>query len=141
MKYVIDTSVAFKWVVPEPDSAKALLLLDDFRNAIHDLHGPSVFSIELAHALTRAERQGRVPMGQAAVLWGDVMVLPPRFHDDAPLIPRAIGMSSQLRIGVYDCLYLALAEREKCEFITADNKLVNNVQQHFAFVRHVSTLP
>src|SRR5205823_3964169 len=57
MKYVVDSSVVFKWVVPEADTDKALLLRDDFRNAVHDLLAPDVFPIEVAHALTRAERQ------------------------------------------------------------------------------------
>lgn len=42
---------------------------------------------------------------------------------------------------MYDCLYVALAEQEKCEFVTADDKLVNNVQKQFPFVRHLSTFP
>jgi hypothetical protein len=29
MKYVIDSSVGVKWVIPELDSAKALRLVDD----------------------------------------------------------------------------------------------------------------
>src|SRR4030095_12445025 len=78
MIYVIDTSVAFKWVVTEISTDTALLLRDDFRNGILELQAPAVFSIELAHALTRAERQGRIPVGQARVLWADVMTLPPR---------------------------------------------------------------
>jgi predicted nucleic acid-binding protein len=56
MKYVLDSSVAFKWVVPEQFSDKAQLLRDDFRNTVHDLLAPDVFPAELAHALTRAER-------------------------------------------------------------------------------------
>jgi predicted nucleic acid-binding protein len=122
MIYVIDTSVAFKWVVTEISTDKALLLRDDFRNGILELQAPAVFSIELAHALTRAERQGRIPVGQARVLWADVMTLPPRLVRDGTLVPRAIDISSSIRIGVYDCVYIALAEREKCEFITADDK-------------------
>jgi len=43
MKYVLDASVAFKWVVPEPDSDKANLLRDDFRNGIHELLDPIYF--------------------------------------------------------------------------------------------------
>jgi putative transposase len=39
-------------------------------------------------------------------------------------LPRAIAISSAVRIGVYDCLYVALAEREGCEFVTADARLV-----------------
>jgi predicted nucleic acid-binding protein len=38
------------------------------------------------------------------------------------------------RIGVYACLYLALAEREGCEFLTADDTLVKNFQAQFPFV-------
>ena len=56
MKYVLDSSIAFKWLVPEPDSDKATALWDDYRSAIHDLVSPDVFPQELAHALTRAER-------------------------------------------------------------------------------------
>src|SRR3954469_20663436 len=119
MKYVIDSSVAFKLGVPETDSEKAIQLREDVHNALHELLAPDIFSIELAHALTRAERQGRIPVGQAALLWGDVLTTPPQLFPSAPLIRRAIDLSSQLRLGVYDCLYVALTEREKCELVTA----------------------
>jgi len=39
MKYVIDASVGFKWVVSEIDSDKALRLRDDFNHGIHELLG------------------------------------------------------------------------------------------------------
>jgi predicted nucleic acid-binding protein len=39
-----------------------------------------------------------------------------------------------MRIGVFDCVYVALAESEQCEFITADERLVNNVKATFPFV-------
>jgi predicted nucleic acid-binding protein len=32
-----------------------------------------------------------------------------------------------MHVGVYDCLYVALAEREKCDLVTADEKLVRNL--------------
>jgi hypothetical protein len=56
MKYVLDSSVALKWALTEPDSAKAVQLRDNYRNGIHELVAPDVFPIETAHALTRAER-------------------------------------------------------------------------------------
>jgi predicted nucleic acid-binding protein len=112
MKYVIDRSMAVKWVVPETDSDKADRLRDAFQKAVHELLAPDVFSLELAHALTSAERQGRIPVGQAAVLWADVLAAPPRLFPSGALTPRAIAISSTVRIGVYDCLYVALAERE-----------------------------
>ena len=65
MKYVLDASVAFKWVVPELHTDKAVLLRDDFRNAIHDLLTADFFPVEIAHGLTRAERQKRIQVAQA----------------------------------------------------------------------------
>src|ERR1700722_12675508 len=134
MKYIIDSSVAVKWVLAEKDDAKARLIRDDFRNGTHQLFAPEVFTTELAHALTRAERQGRLTLGDALALWTNVMTTPPQLVPSIPLSPRAIKISSQMRIGVYDCLYVALAEREQCEFVTADDRLVRNLQLTFPFI-------
>jgi predicted nucleic acid-binding protein len=56
MKYVLDASVAVKWVLPEPDSAKALSIRDDYRIGTHELIAPDTLPVEVCHALTRAER-------------------------------------------------------------------------------------
>jgi hypothetical protein len=56
MRYVLDSGVAFKTVVPEADSAKATRLRDDFRAGVHALLAPDIFPGEVGHALTRAER-------------------------------------------------------------------------------------
>jgi predicted nucleic acid-binding protein len=41
----------------------------------------------------------------------------------AGALSRAIELSSQARIGVFDCLYIALAEREQCQVVTADQRM------------------
>ena len=51
MKYILDSSVAFKTVVIETDSDKGQRLLDDYRNGIHDLIAPDILPIEVGHAL------------------------------------------------------------------------------------------
>lgn len=38
MKYVLDSSVAFKWVVPEANSDKADQLRIEFLQGLHDFH-------------------------------------------------------------------------------------------------------
>jgi predicted nucleic acid-binding protein len=72
MRYVLDSSVAFKWVVIEPLSDKALLLRDDYRNGVHELLAPDFFPLEIAHALTRAEQQGRLTP-RRAVFYGPML--------------------------------------------------------------------
>lgn len=141
MNYVVDSSVAFKWAVPEPNSDKALRLRIDFENGVHHLLAPDVFPIEVGHALTRAERQRRIPVGAAVPLLTDVLRTLPAIHTSLPFLLRAAEISSQQRVGIYDCIYVALAEHEKCEMVTADDKLVRMLQSAFPFIRHLSTLP
>ncbi len=141
MKYVLDASVAAKWVLREVHSDKAIRLRAAFQAAIHELLAPEVFPGEVGHTLTRAERQARITVGQALQLWSDVMTTPPRLVAFLPLTHRAIVLSSQTRIGVFDCLYVALAERESCELVTADARLINNLQRQFPFIVDLSSMP
>jgi predicted nucleic acid-binding protein len=138
MKLVLDASVAVKWVLPETDSPRALSLREDFRNQIHELIAPDSFPVEVAHALTRAERRGMLKPQEAIVKLTDVMMTAPAFHLYLPLLQRAVEISSQNRIGVYDCLYIALAEQEQCEIVTADLRLASLA---FPFVVLLANLP
>ncbi|MDZ4685997.1 MAG: type II toxin-antitoxin system VapC family toxin [Planctomycetaceae bacterium] len=134
MKYILDASVAVKWVLREPDSSKAIALRDDARNGVCELVVPETFPVEIAHALTRAERRGVIPTGDAMLKVVDILSTKLELHSCIPLLPRAIKFSSQLRIGVYDCLYVALAEREQCDLVTADLRLVSVVQNLISVV-------
>jgi predicted nucleic acid-binding protein len=134
MRYVLDASAALCWVLPRPNTGKALQLRADFQKAVHELIAPSVFSGEVASALTKAERQKLIPVGDARPLLGQVMRTPPVMYPYEPLLDRAVDISSQTRSGLYDCLYVALAEREACELITDDQKLIANLKPHFPFI-------
>lgn len=125
MKYVLDASVALKWVLPEIDSEKAVRLQEDFENRLHELLAPGTFPVEVAHALTRAERRGLIPPPDALRRFHQIARTLPLLHPYFPLLPHAIELSSSERIGVYDCLYVALAEREHCKVVSADQRLVN----------------
>ena len=141
MKYVMDSCVALKWVLPEPDSARALKLRADARMAIHELLAPDIFPVEVGHALTRAERQGRVVPPDGWLFWQSIMADRPLLSSSYGLMPRAYEISSQMRVGVYDCLYVALAEQEGCVLITADNKMIANLQSQFPFIIALGALP
>lgn len=124
MKYVLDASVAVKWVLPEADSAKAIALRDDYRKGIHDLVAPDTFKVEVAHALTRAERRKILQQGEAISRMVLLMHSRPRMCSFSSLLPRGMEISSQRQIGVYDCLYVALAEREQCKVVTSDQRMM-----------------
>ncbi len=127
MIYVLDSSVAVKWVLPEQDTQKALALLDDVRSAVHEIIAPDVFASEVAHALTKAERRSIIPLGDAAVHLFDILQDGPILQSFLPLLPRAVEISSATRNAVTDCIFVALAEREGCEYVTADERVMKNL--------------
>jgi predicted nucleic acid-binding protein len=141
MIYVLDSNVALKWVLPEADSDKANRLRADVQAGVHQLIAPDVFPVEIAHALTRAERRGDIPVGDADVHLLNILSTAPQFHPSLAILRRALALSSVARIGVYDCLYIALAEREACQLLTADDKLVKNLQAQFPFIVALSSMP
>jgi len=133
--------VALKWVLPEHDSDKAKALRHEFRNKIHVLLAPDIFPAEIGHSLVRAERRRMVLPGAGLDLLSDVTTTVPQLHPSLPLLPEAFALASAMRISLYDCLYVALADREQCELVTADERLVNVLQKRFPFVIPLSTLP
>ena len=141
MRYVLDASVCLCWVIARPLSLKALQLRDDFQKAIHELIAPSHFPGEIASALTKAERQKLIPVGDARRLIQDILNTPPVLYAVDTLFYRAVEISSQTRAGFYDCLYVALAEQENCELVTADDKLINALQGRFSFILPFASLP
>jgi predicted nucleic acid-binding protein len=141
MKYVLDSNVALKWVLRESDSDKARQLRADYQQQIHQLLAPDVFPIEVAHALARSERRGIITPAQGPIFLADILASQPKLDPYVPLLWRAYAISSQARIGVYDCLYVALAEREGCELLTADERLIRTLQPTFTFITSLAALP
>jgi predicted nucleic acid-binding protein len=143
MKYVIDCCTAFKWFVVESNRAKALVLRDDYLNGACELLAPDLFPTEIANALLMAEqsKQPRIGPGEAGLFLALMLQTLPFLFDAVPLLPRAQEIALKYRRSVYDCLYVALAEREQCEFVTADDKLVSSLQTAFPFILPLASMP
>ena len=141
MRYVLDASAALCWVLSRPNAGKVVRLHADYRAAVHELIAPSMFPGEVASALTKAERQKLISVGDASRLVGRIMRTLPVMHSYEPLLARAVDVSSRFRSGLYDCLYVALAEREGCELVTDDQKLIKNLKPQFPFIVPLASLP
>jgi predicted nucleic acid-binding protein len=141
MKYVLDSSVALKWVLSEPDSGKAVRLRDEYKNAVHDLISPDIFTPEVANGLASAERQGRIRTGDAVIFLHDIVRTAPAIHPTPLLLIRAIEISLSTKQAVYDCLYLALAESEGCEMVSADDQFVRQLRPAFPLLLRLADVP
>ena len=111
----VDASVAFKWFLPEPGTLAALALHGE-----GPLIAPDFICLEVFNALQTAARRGRI---DAQALIGIPALIAGPFTQLAPsqeLFDAAAKLSLQLDATVCDCLYIALAQREKSELVTDD---------------------
>lgn len=125
MNLVVDASVAVKLGVFEEGALEARQLLN--RGA--SIKAPDLLVSEVSSALWRKELKGDLSTaerraGLAAALSA--------FDDFAPckdLADRALDLAVSLKHPVYDCFYLALAEREGATFVTADARLIHRLRE------------
>ncbi len=141
MRYVLDSSVALKWVLAEAESGKAIRLRDEYRNGLHEFLAPDIFPSEIANGLVSAERQRRIQKGEAAVFLNDVLSAAPVLHDSSLLLIRAMEIALSAKKAVYDCLYLSLAEAEGCELLTADDQFARGLRSTYPCIVSLTALP
>lgn len=133
--------MALKWVLPEADSARAIRLRDEYAKGVHELLAPDLFAPEIANALASAERQRRIKAGESLIFLHDILRAAPLLRPTPPLLVRAIELSIATRRAVYDCIYLALAEAEKCELVTADDQFARGLRTSFPFITLLVAVP
>ncbi len=122
--YVVDASVAVKWLVDEAGSDRAL----DLRH--ENLIAPELVRIEAANVLRSLAAREAISEDVAISRFAFFQNAPVTIvgHDDA-LERRALELALRFRHPVYDCIYLALAERTDRTLITADDRFVRRISE------------
>jgi len=122
-KLVVDASVAAKWLVTEPLSDKAL----DVLGSSEELCAPDFPLAEVGNILWKKARAGDLAPAAAQERFRALLSMGVTLVPASGLGERAVALALELWRTVYDSLYLALAEAEGCDFVTADERLVNAV--------------
>ncbi len=138
MKVVIDASVALKWQFEEEEaSGPATVLLEDFVEARIELTTITLFPYEILSAINVAVSRKRIsePVGKKAMHYLTSLGIEESPFDD--LIEIAFRMAREYRLSTYDCAYMALAEREGCDFYTGDKKLHRATRTHLSWVKWI----
>ena len=121
---VFDASVAVKWLITDDTLAPAALAArSEFEAA-----APALIQVEVANALWKYVRLGAVPIEEAvegAAVLRDIMSL----TEDRELLGAAQRLAADLGHPVYDCLYLALAQRLGSALVTADRRLAGRSRE------------
>ncbi len=136
---VVDASIAVKWVLTEDGTADARSLLAQWIVARLQPIAPSWFACEVANVVYRRARAGEMTLDGAKILLNTVLAIVALRDAPGSDAVRAIEMADSARQQTpYDACYLALAEREQCDYWTDDARFVKAAAPHFPQVKHLS---
>lgn len=122
--FVIDASIAIKWVVEEEGTPAALALYQRAR-----LIAPDLLVAECANILWKKVRRNELSKQEGLLAAGLLQ------HAEIELLPTRSLLEAATRIAIeldhpaYDCLYLGLAVANECRFATADERFLRTLGQ------------
>lgn len=126
-RYVVDASVAVKWLVREPLSHEASLLL----TGEVSLMAPDLLYAEAANALWAMRQRKEMTDAEfeesVETLRGAPVLVPSTLLQRTPAAAR---LAADLGHPIHDCFYLALAIQEKAPLVTADVRFSDRVGSH-----------
>lgn len=121
--YVIDASVAVKWLIFEESSDRTVALARSNNHFI----APRMIMTEVANALARKAVQGAISSQDAKQQFAKL----PYFFDEVvsidDLVANALHNARQFRHPVYDLVYVEVARRRGIQLVTADQRLLSKL--------------
>lgn len=119
MTLVVDASVAVLWTLEQRGSDRAAALSEE-----DGLIAPSLIVAEIGNAIWKAVRRGELPRAEAVAALEIALGPLGQLMPVEGLRVRALELAVDLNHPIYDCFYLALAERERCALVSADARLL-----------------
>jgi predicted nucleic acid-binding protein len=133
--FIVDASVALKWVLQEPGSEAAIELV-----ARESLAAPDLLFIECANVLWRKVRRGQIAPSAAAPALAALEATPIRVTPVQPHAAAALAIAAELGQSAYDSLYLATAIAEHGIMITADEAFARAALAHPVYASAIRVL-
>ena len=123
MGFVLDSSVALAWLLPDEGSAAVDALADRLERESADV--PAIWGLEVANALLTAMRRARITMADVDASLAALAALPIR--PDQAVGPEelatVVALGARHALTTYDASYVELAQRRQLPLATLDRKL------------------
>jgi predicted nucleic acid-binding protein len=115
---VIDASVAVRWFIYGVGNDRAAPWLNRA-----DLTAPDFILAEVGNAFWRYIQRGHLDLQEARAILNRLPAAFVRLVPIYELVSEALGLAKEHNHPIYDCCYLALAQREGQSLVTLDRDL------------------
>jgi predicted nucleic acid-binding protein len=131
VKLVVDASVIIPCFIPErfSDVAPSWLEVADL------IVAPDLLALECANVLWKKVRLHEISPLQADETLADIVGGTVELRPSLPLTPTALKLGAELDQPIYDCIYVALAELENDDLVTADRTLWQRIADRRSTLR------
>jgi predicted nucleic acid-binding protein len=123
-RFVVETSIAVKWFLPEEHSSPAARLLDGG----NELMAPDTLLFGAGRLITAKVRLGELSPEEGAQIVQAVQSVPVRLQPAQPLLDPALRIAASLDLPLEDGLGLVVAVHGDCRLVTASRTLYEKVQ-------------
>ena len=125
MNLVLDASVIAKWFFEEDGTDLALELLEKHKLEKIKINVPVLLLFEFGNSVVNKFREDIDTKAEFNQDITDLLGSEVNFmYPDETILKQTYALASKYEITFYDATYIALAKNLKCDFITADKKLV-----------------
>ena len=115
---VVDASAVLELLLNTPTGQA---VAERITASTHGLHAPHLVDVEIAQALRRYAREGKLALTEAAEAIDDLHDLDLKRHAHEPLVDRIWQLRENF--SAYDAAYIALAEALDAVLLTCDARL------------------
>jgi len=137
-KFVVDASVALKWLINEDYSDRAKLLLLRFGSGLVELYAPELLKLEVANGLRKYFVKKLISEEQLITLYSLFSDIDIEYiNHSIDLIMNSIKYAIVNDVTFYDALYIVLAKNMNGLFITADDKLMRKIRDKENIIIHI----
>jgi len=130
----VDASLIVRCLSYEPGTGAATGWLQCHGD--EEMVAPWLLAAEVASVLRLKAGKNEMTVAESKEAMRLLGLLDIRFVFDLELVRRAYEVAEDLnQPSIYDALYVAVAEREKCDLWTADTRFANAASPRYPFVR------
>ena len=123
MGFVLDSSVALAWLLPDEGNTAVDALADRLERESADV--PAIWSLEVGNALLTAMRRTRIDMADVETSLAALAALPirPDRSVETEALTAVVALAACHGLTTYDASYVELAQRRRLPLATLDRKL------------------